>query len=98
MFGLIGAVMLVAIFFPDALRRLVKWVAGRLALRSEKAAARMSALSEGIDSAHDCMVAFGSPRGLFTILLAILISASSHANKLHAGYVTMLVQGIPADF
>jgi len=98
LFGLIGAVMLVAIFFPDTLRRLVKWLAGRLALRSEKAAARMSALSEGIDRAHECMVAFGSPKGLLTLLLAILISAPSHANKLLAGYVTLRVLGIPADF
>ncbi len=70
----------------------------RLALRSERAAARMAALSEGIDRAHECMVAFGSPKGLVTLLLAILISAPSHANKLLAGYVTLRVLGIPADF
>ncbi len=98
LFGLIGAVMLVAIFFPDALRRLVRWLAARLALRSERAAARMAALSEGIDRAHECMVAFGRPKGLVTLLLAILISAPSHANKLLAGYVTLRVLGIPADF
>ena len=44
------------------------------------------------------MVAFGSPKGLVTLLLAILISAPSHANKLLAGYVTLRVLGIPADF
>jgi len=73
-------------------------LAARLALRSERAAARMAALSEGIDRAHECMVAFGSPKGLVTLLLAILISAPSHANKLLAGYVTLRVLGIPADF
>ncbi len=98
LFGLIGAVMLVAIFFPDALRRFVRWVAEHVARRSEKAAARMSVLSAGIDRAHDCLVAFGSPKGLMTLLLAILISAPSHANKLLAGYVTLRVLGIPADF
>jgi hypothetical protein len=98
LFGLIGVVMFVAIFFPDALRRLVRWLAERLASRSEKAAARMSALSEGIDRAHECLVAFGSPRGLLTLLVAVLISAPSHANKLLAGYVTLRVLGIPADF
>src|SRR5882762_2365698 len=97
LFGVIGAVMLVAIFFPDALRSLVRWAAGRLARRSERAAARMSSLLEGIDRAHECMVAFGSPKGLLTLLLAILISAPSHANKLLAGYVTLRVLDIPAD-
>jgi uncharacterized protein (TIRG00374 family) len=98
LFGLIGAAMLVAIFFPDALRRFVRWLAERVARRSEKMAARMGALSEGIVRAHECLVAFGSPKGLLTLLLAIVISAPSHANKLLAGYVTLRVLGIPADF
>jgi len=98
LFGLIGVVMLVAIFFPDALRRFVRWLVERVARRSEKTAARMSVLSAGIDRAHECLVAFGSPKGLLTLLLAILISAPSHANKLLAGYVTLRVLGIPADF
>src|SRR5256886_17651186 len=58
----------------------------------------MEKLSVGVDHAHDCMVAFGSPKGLLTLLLAIVISAPSHANKLLAGYVTLRVLGIPADF
>jgi glycosyltransferase 2 family protein len=76
----------------------VRWLAERVARRSEKMAARMGALSEGIDRAHECLVAFGSPKGLLTLLLAIVISAPSHANKLLAGYVTLRVLGIPADF
>jgi uncharacterized protein (TIRG00374 family) len=98
LFGLIGAVMLAAIIFPDKLRRFVRWLAERVARRSEKMAARMGALSEGIDRAHECLVAFGSAKGLVTLLLAIVISAPSHANKLLAGYVTLRVLGIPADF
>src|SRR5436309_12928467 len=58
----------------------------------------MQKLSGGVDRAHDCMVAFGSPRGLLTLLVAIVSSAPSHANKLLAGYVTLRVLGIPADF
>src|SRR5258706_13270467 len=58
----------------------------------------MEKLSGGVDCAHDCMVAFGSPKGLLTLLLAIVISAPSHANKLLAGYVTMRIPGIRADF
>jgi hypothetical protein len=98
LFGLIGAVMLVAIFFPGALHRLVRWLAGRLGRRSPRMAARMAMLSAGIDRAHECMVAFGSPKGLLTLFWAILISAPSHANKLLAGYVTLRVLGIPANF
>ena len=98
LFGLIGVVMMMAIFFPSTLRRFVQWLAGRVARRSERVAARMTALSAGLDRAHECMVAFGSPKGLVTLLLAILISAPSHANKLLAGYITLRVLGIPADF
>ena len=98
LFGLIGASMLVAIFFPDTLRSFVRWLVARVARRSEKAAARMAGLEEGIDRAHACLVAFGSPRGLLTLLLAILISAPSHANKLLAGYVALRVLGMSPDF
>jgi len=98
LFGLIGVLMLIAIFFPDVLRRFVQWVAGRLGRRSQRIAARMDALSAGLDRAHECMVAFGTPRGLLTLFWAVLISAPSHANKLLAGYVTLRVLGIPADF
>jgi uncharacterized protein (TIRG00374 family) len=73
-------------------------LAVRLGRRSPRAAERMEKLLVGVDRAHDCMVAFGSPKGLVTLLLAIIISAPSHANKLLAGYVTMRVLGIPADF
>src|SRR5258706_3703329 len=91
-------VMMVAIFFPSALHRLLQKLAARVARRSEKAAARMTALSAGLDRAHECMVAFGSPKGLATLLLAILISAPSHANKLLAGDLTPRGLGIPAAF
>jgi glycosyltransferase 2 family protein len=97
-FGFLGLLMLTAVIFPGVMKRLIQRLAGRFARRSPKAAARMAKLSAGVDRAHDCMVAFGSPKGLLTLLLAIVISAPSHANKLLAGYVTMRVLGIPADF
>jgi glycosyltransferase 2 family protein len=97
-FGIIGLVMLSAVFFPGVVKRVIQRVASRLARRSPKAAARMETLSAGVDRAHDCMVAFGSPKGLLTLLAAIVISGPSHANKLLAGYVTLRILGIPADF
>ncbi|HEV8305613.1 MAG TPA: lysylphosphatidylglycerol synthase transmembrane domain-containing protein [Gemmatimonadales bacterium] len=98
LFGLIGVVMLIAVFFPDVLRRFVRWLAGRVGRRSQRIAAQMDAVTAGLDRAHECMVAFGSPKGLLTLFWAVLISAPSHANKLLAGYVTLRVLGIPADF
>jgi uncharacterized protein (TIRG00374 family) len=97
-FGFIGLMMLAAIFFPGTVKRLLQRAAARIGRRSPRAAARMEKLSSGLERSHDCMVAFGSPKGLFTLFLAIIISAPSHANKLLAGYVTLRVLGIPADF
>jgi hypothetical protein len=97
-FGVIGLLMLAAVIFPGVVKRLLQRLAARIARRSPRAAERMERLSGGVDRAHDCLVAFGSPKGLLTLLLAIIISAPSHANKLLAGYVTLRVLGIPADF
>ena len=97
-FGLIGLLMLAAIISPGLMKRLIQRVAMRIGRRSPGAAARMEKLLSGVDRAHDCMVAFGSGKGLFTLLLATIISAPSHANKLLAGYVALRTLGIPADF
>jgi hypothetical protein len=97
-FGLIGVLMVTAVLFPGAVKRFIQRLAARIGRRNSRASERMEKLSAGVDHAHDCMVAFGSPKGLFTLLLAIIISAPSHANKLLAGYISMRVLGIPADF
>jgi len=97
-FGIIGLLMLFAIIAPGMVKRLIQRLAVRIGRRSPKAAERMEKLSSGVDRAHDCMVAFGSPKGLITLVLAIVISAPSHANKLLAGYVALRVVGVPADF
>lgn len=97
-FGLIGLLMLTAIVFPGVMKRVIQRVAWRIGGRSPNAAARMEKLLGGVDRAHDCMVGFGNARGLLTLVLAIIISAPSHANKLLAGYVALRTLGIPADF
>ena len=97
-FVLIGIVMAFAMFFPRVLRDVVHWLAARLQHRSRRVAARIDHLREGIDRAHDCMVAFGSPGGLVALLWAVILSAPSHANKLLAGYVAMRALGLPAHF
>jgi uncharacterized protein (TIRG00374 family) len=58
----------------------------------------MNDLSQGIDRAHECLVVFSSPRGLLTLLWAVIISGPSHANKLLAGYVAMRTLGLEANF
>ena len=97
-FGIIGVLMFMAVVFPGFVKRVIQRLATRIGRRNARAAARMEKLSVGVDRAHDCMVAFGSPKGLLTLLLAVVISAPSHANKLLAGYVTMRILGIPANF
>ena len=97
-FGIIGLLMLTAVVFPGLVKRLIQRLAGRIARRSPRAAERMEKLLAGVDRAHDCMVAFGSPRGLLTLLLAIVVSAPSHANKLLAGYVSLRILGKTPDF
>lgn len=97
-FGVLGVIMLVAMVFPAWLRDRVQWLAGRLERRSARIAARIVMLRAGIDRAHECLVAFGSPRGWLALLWAVLLSAPSHANKLLAGYVALRALGIPANF
>lgn len=98
LFGIIGGLMLLAVLFPGALKRVIQGIVTRLGRRSPRAAARMETLSAGVDRAHQCMVAFASPKGLLTLVWAVLISGPSHANKLLAGYVTLRALGIPANF
>ncbi|PYO40830.1 MAG: hypothetical protein DMD33_16330 [Gemmatimonadetes bacterium] len=97
-FGVLGVVMLVAMLFPARLRDGVHWLAGRLERKSGRVAARIEQLRAGIDRAHECLVAFGNPRGWLALFWAVLLSAPSHANKLLAGYVALRALGIPANF
>jgi uncharacterized protein (TIRG00374 family) len=98
LFGLIGFVMLIAIVFPGVIRSLVHRVAKRVSRKSQRVAGRLEQLLAGVDRAHQCMVAFGSLRGLATLGWAIIISGPSHANKLLAGYVALRALGIHAHF
>src|SRR6267154_233865 len=97
-FVLIGLVMAFAMFFPRHLRDAVQWVATRLGRRSQRDTARIESLRDGIDRAHECMVAFRSPRGLLALAWAIVLSGPSHANKLLAGYAAMRALGLHAHF
>src|SRR5437868_215459 len=97
-FGILGVLMLVAMIFPVWLRDAVHWLATRAEHRSGRVAARIEQLREGIDRAHECLVAFGSPRGWLALLWAVLLSGPSHANKLLAGYVALRTLGLHTNF
>jgi uncharacterized protein (TIRG00374 family) len=97
-FGILGVLMLVAMVFPLRLRNGVHWLASRLEHRSRRIAARIEMLREGIDRAHECMVAFGSPKGWLSLFWAVILSGPSHANKLLAGYAALRALGIEANF
>ena len=84
--------------FPLWLRNGVHWLANRLEHRSRRVAARIEQLREGIDRAHECLVAFGSPKGWLSLFWAVILSGPSHANKLLAGYAALRALGIHANF
>jgi len=56
------------------------------------------AVAGPLDRAHECVVAYMSPRGLLAIGASIILSAPSHANKLLAGYFVLRMLGIKAQF
>jgi uncharacterized protein (TIRG00374 family) len=97
-FGILGVVMFAAMMFPTWLRDAVYWVANHLEHRSRRVAARIEQLRGGIDRAHECLVAFRSPRGWLALGWAVILSGPSHANKLLAGYAALRALGIQANF
>jgi glycosyltransferase 2 family protein len=96
--GAIGVLMAFVMLFPAVVRDLIHRVAGAIGRRSRRVADRLERLREGIDQAHESVVAFNSPRGWLSLLWATILSGPSHANKLLAGYVALRAIGIHANF
>jgi len=88
----------VVMLAPRIVSRGVHRLAGVLSRRSTRVAARIESLREGIDTAHESMQAFNTPRGWLALFWATIISGPSHANKLLAGYVALRAVGIEAHF
>src|SRR3989449_3120476 len=57
-FGILGAIMLVAMVFPAWMRDAVHWLAGRLARKGHRIAARIGRLCGGPDRATGCLLGF----------------------------------------
>jgi uncharacterized protein (TIRG00374 family) len=99
-FGLVGAVMLLALGFPRAtaglLHRLIGWLERH---HGERWAKRVEGLRAGVDRMHDCVRAYlRTPSGLLQMFVGVLTSGLAHANRLVAGYVAMRALGISAQF
>jgi len=95
----VGLLLAFAMLFPGLARRWVKALAAWLERRgSAGMAARAALVREGVERAHQCMVAFMSPRGWLALGASVVLSAPSHANKLLAGYFVLRMLGIKAQF
>jgi uncharacterized protein (TIRG00374 family) len=93
----IGLVILALMIFPNVARRLARRIVGWLERRgSVKLADRVSQLNEGIDRAHEAMVAFFRGRGWLALAASVVLTAPTLANKLFAGYIVLQALGIHA--
>jgi len=98
-FGVIGGVLVLAIIFPHATRRLFHAVIGWLERRgSERIARRVEGLRGGVDRMHDALVAYFRGRGWLATAFGIVTSGLAHANRLLAGYVAMRAVGLHPPF
>ncbi|TFG49366.1 MAG: flippase-like domain-containing protein [Gemmatimonadales bacterium] len=94
----IGAVLVLVIVFPQHVRTFLHRIAERLSTRSRRVAERLEGLQQGIDDAHQGVLAFNSARGWLALVWATLLSGPSHANKLLAGYVALRAVGLQGHF
>jgi uncharacterized protein (TIRG00374 family) len=95
----IGAVLLLLMVFPGVARRIARRIVAWLERRgSEELASRVASLNDGIDRAHEAMVAFFKGRGWFSLGGSVLLTAPTLANKLLAGYIVLRALGIEAPF
>lgn len=97
-FAGLGVLMVIIIVFPELVRDLIHRLTEYAGRRSHRVALRLARLRNGIDRAHESVVAFNTPRGWLAIVWATILSGPSHANKLLAGYVALRAIGIEAQF
>jgi len=97
-FGGIGVLLLVLIFFPGLARDLIHRLADRLGSRSTRVAARLEGFRAGIDQAHASLTAYNTPRGWLALLVGVLLTGPAYAQRLLSGYVALRAIGIQAQF
>ncbi len=96
----VGVGILALILFPGVARKLAHRAVGFFERRGNpRVAGRVSKLNDGIDRAHEAMVAyFSSLRGWLAILASVVLTGTTLANKLLAGYIVLHALGIEAPF
>jgi uncharacterized protein (TIRG00374 family) len=97
-FGGLGVLMLLLIFFPGVARDLTHRLAELLGRRSVRIAARLEAFRAGIDQAHASLVAFLCARGVAALFVGVLLTGLAYAPRLLSGYVVLRAIGIEAHF
>ena len=95
----IGLVMLLFIVFPGVPRGIARRLVAFFERRgNEKLATRVEAISEGIDRAHESLVAFFHVRGWLALGGGVVLTGLAFSNRLLAGYVVLRMLGIHAPF
>lgn len=98
-FVTVGLTILLLILFPGIAHRLIGALRQRAERRGRhKLAARFGAMEDGVERGHASIRAFFRGRGWLAMGVAVLLTATAHANKLLAGYVVLQMLGIPAPF
>ncbi len=98
-FVTIGLIIVALISFPNIARALARAIHAHLERRGRATwAAKVASMEAGIDQAHSAIAAFASVRGWGALGVAVLLTATAHANKLLAGYVVLRALGIEAPF
>ena len=98
-FATVGGVMLLIIIFPGVARGLARRLVARLERRGSAALAlRVESLREGIDRAHQSLMAFFRGRGWVALAGGVLLTGAAFANRLLAGFVVLRMLNIPAPF
>jgi uncharacterized protein (TIRG00374 family) len=97
-FAGLGVILVLVMMFPRLVRNLLNRLAGWVGQRSTRFATRVDGVRHGLDEAHAHLIKLNSPRGWLSVLLCIILSGPSHANKLLAGYVTLRALGIHTNF
>ena len=97
-FGGLGVLLLVLIFFPGVARDLTHRLANRLGRRSRRVGARLEEFRKGIDQAHASVSAYNTPRGWLALFGGVLLSGPTYAPRLLTGYVALRAIGIEVNF
>jgi hypothetical protein len=97
-FGGLGVLMLVMVFFPALARDLIHRLTTLLGRRSTRLATRLESVRAGIDQAHQSLTTYNSPRGWLALAAGVLLTGLAYSPRLLAGYAALRTIGIEAQF